>query len=706
MKKGLLVYLMCLVLLLTTVLAVGCNNTDPTAVAITSQDDVTEITAGQTLQLTAKVTPDAASQEVTWSTSNADVATISDSGLVTAVAQGNVTITAASVANDKVSGAFALVIKEANGGGSEDPIMRITVPGNVTEIQIGASIKLGASILPSGASQEVTWTSSSDAIATVDEEGNVTGVAEGKVTISATSKAITTLSKSVELTVAAANSAYEDMEYSSHADYIAAADGAKLKIKGVVTAITASGTGTGSKGMHYYVQDGNVGYYIYGQEKSKYPVEVGGAYAIGGVKTVYKGQFEIKDVEYCQKLDETITTSTVAVSAVDLTSLEQMNKLQGVYVSAAATISEDPTVNTAKKYSVKATIGTEKVTISIDPSALSAADFEAINAKLSKALSGVELQFNGVITISTDNNAALTGITFVVTQAEGFNVAQATPTQKVNYVKDALTASSFVETGVETITLAASSEMFDDVTITWASSNTDVIAADGAVTHGAQDTLVTLTATISHTTETGVTESKTFKVNVAGTEFSGTALVTLNFEESVIIDAGMNTNRGNTSKFKADYLTKPTGGEEATREANTFTIGANQWLLWNTLIAGDVTDHFDTANEGKLAGRAKAGADNEATGRIELLTAGNYDYVQFDAAVYNKQQLGICLGIQYKLEGTDTWVDLEIVASVDSYELTAYRFQLPAGAKTVAIYVVANSGNTVNIDNIVLGGSN
>jgi hypothetical protein len=60
----------------------------------------TNITVGQTEQLAATVAPaDATDQSVTWSSSNTNSATVSDTGLVTAVNEGTAVIKAASNAN-------------------------------------------------------------------------------------------------------------------------------------------------------------------------------------------------------------------------------------------------------------------------------------------------------------------------------------------------------------------------------------------------------------------------------------------------------------------------------------------------------------------------------------------------------------------------------------------------------------------------------
>ena len=76
----------------------AANNTIPiTGIKVTG--DIDSLFAGETLQLTASKVPANATEAlgtVTWATSNADVATVDASGLVTAVAAGTATITASA----------------------------------------------------------------------------------------------------------------------------------------------------------------------------------------------------------------------------------------------------------------------------------------------------------------------------------------------------------------------------------------------------------------------------------------------------------------------------------------------------------------------------------------------------------------------------------------------------------------------------------
>lgn len=81
---------------------------DPQSIMVTGSDKVMK--PGKTKQLTATVTPEKASQKVTWSSSDEKVATVSKSGVVTAVKAGNATITAASVDKPDVKGTFKVYV--------------------------------------------------------------------------------------------------------------------------------------------------------------------------------------------------------------------------------------------------------------------------------------------------------------------------------------------------------------------------------------------------------------------------------------------------------------------------------------------------------------------------------------------------------------------------------------------------------------------
>lgn len=88
-----------------------------------------------------------------------------------------------------------------DGGDEPVAVTEVKITSTVTEVTVGKTITLTATVSPENATNKtVTWTSSDTAIATV-KDGVVTGVKEGKVTIKATAGEKTA---TVEVTVKAA----------------------------------------------------------------------------------------------------------------------------------------------------------------------------------------------------------------------------------------------------------------------------------------------------------------------------------------------------------------------------------------------------------------------------------------------------------------------------------------------------------------------
>lgn len=143
---------------------------------------------GDVYQLEADVTPiNATNQAVTWESSNPNVATVSDAGLVTAVSNGVTTITATT--QDGGYTATCEVRVEL----MEDPNVPVTgVELNTQRItlsQIGNTYQLEANVTPINATnQAITWASSNPNIATVTDTGLVTAVSEGTATITVTTE--------------------------------------------------------------------------------------------------------------------------------------------------------------------------------------------------------------------------------------------------------------------------------------------------------------------------------------------------------------------------------------------------------------------------------------------------------------------------------------------------------------------------------------
>lgn len=94
---------------------VGCGASTPKSIVIVSENSVTSIRADETLQLSASVYPDNASQEVIWESSKPEVASISELGLITPISfdYRGVTFTATSKSYPSVKEEIDIMISAA-----------------------------------------------------------------------------------------------------------------------------------------------------------------------------------------------------------------------------------------------------------------------------------------------------------------------------------------------------------------------------------------------------------------------------------------------------------------------------------------------------------------------------------------------------------------------------------------------------------------
>ena len=154
----------------------------PQVVAVSSVSlDKTSVSlnVGESVTLAATVKPDnATNKTVSWSSSNASVASVDASGKVSAVAEGTATITAK--AGDKTATCSVTVTKKVVA------VESVTLDKSSLELNEGETATLAATVKPDNASDKtVTWSSSKTSVATVDASGKVTAVAEGNATITA-----------------------------------------------------------------------------------------------------------------------------------------------------------------------------------------------------------------------------------------------------------------------------------------------------------------------------------------------------------------------------------------------------------------------------------------------------------------------------------------------------------------------------------------
>ncbi len=160
--------------------------------------------SSEKLQLEATILPAEAHQEVQWTSSNENVASVDASGLVTPKYKGEAIITATTTDGSNLSATCTITVL---------PALATAIELNKTSasLKVGQTLQLSALVSPYTvypnnhvtyyASQEVEWTSSNVSVATVDENGLVTAMSLGDATITATTKDGTNLSASCAVTV-------------------------------------------------------------------------------------------------------------------------------------------------------------------------------------------------------------------------------------------------------------------------------------------------------------------------------------------------------------------------------------------------------------------------------------------------------------------------------------------------------------------------
>lgn len=171
------------------------NSAPVAATSVTLNKNTLDLTVGSSKTLTATVRPEGATnKDVTWVSSDPDVATVAN-GVVTAVKPGKTTITVSVESNPALNDTCEVTVT--------DQIFPVTgVALSNAEVSVGRTIQLEPVFTPANTTQrDLKWSSSNNMIATIDANGRVRGVAEGKVTITATSTVNSTISAACVVTV-------------------------------------------------------------------------------------------------------------------------------------------------------------------------------------------------------------------------------------------------------------------------------------------------------------------------------------------------------------------------------------------------------------------------------------------------------------------------------------------------------------------------
>lgn len=188
--------------------------TTPTGFKL-NRKDFTLDHAGETFQMKITYTPENARGDVAWKSSNPNVASVSWNGVVTAVSQGTVTLTATVAGVGDQTCIVRCNFKDASGSTATAPAPTQAPSGGSSSggSSSGSSSASGLKLsrdditlklshpetgkpeswrlTVSGTSSAVTWASSKPDVATVSADGTVTAVSSGTTNITATVDGVT-----------------------------------------------------------------------------------------------------------------------------------------------------------------------------------------------------------------------------------------------------------------------------------------------------------------------------------------------------------------------------------------------------------------------------------------------------------------------------------------------------------------------------------
>ena len=170
------------------------------------------INVGETVNLIANISPsNATNKNVIWSSSNQDIAMVDNNGVVKGIKAGVVTITA-KTNNNKVASANIIINNKETGTTTITPTLSVSVPK--TTINLGETLKVTGT---NNTGSKITYTSSNNKIATIDNNGNIKTLRTGTVIFKASSD---NLAKTVTISIKGYRLHFIDLNTNSNGDAI------------------------------------------------------------------------------------------------------------------------------------------------------------------------------------------------------------------------------------------------------------------------------------------------------------------------------------------------------------------------------------------------------------------------------------------------------------------------------------------------------
>lgn len=165
------------------------------AASIAISNPITELYIGATHQLNVGILPaDTTDKSVSFSSSDPAIAAVSESGLITPIKKGTVTITASTWDSSNLSTSMTFTVKKY--------VQSITLSDTNLTLYTGENKTVTVSVLPEDADNKTySFTSSNTAVATVTSAGKITAVKAGSATVTVIALDRSTVTSTVRVTV-------------------------------------------------------------------------------------------------------------------------------------------------------------------------------------------------------------------------------------------------------------------------------------------------------------------------------------------------------------------------------------------------------------------------------------------------------------------------------------------------------------------------
>ena len=360
------------------------------AIKITAEGGKTSVYLGGTIQLKAD------KDDVTWASKNEAIATVNSSGLVTAVSEGTVQITATK--EGFTAGQISIRVEL-------EPI-KVTAADSKTTLVIDETVQLSAD------KEGVTWASSDTAIATVSDKGLVTALKAGSVNITASKDKFKTGSIAIKVTRPAATATLH-MEDAEH--YAADGEWSSSNEPTEAPTYNKSNASDGTTCAHFGAGDIETLRFSSSKAvKAEICLTIGYYYSLDDVSKILSVKFNGQAVTYPAQSYEAEDTSNYTYKPISFGELDLLADTNVLEITMLENSNnrfpylDDVLVYAAEKVDITLVPAPTKDPVTVNQESISVA--EGKTAQITSSMTGLSFKSASASIATVDENGTVSGV--------------------------------------------------------------------------------------------------------------------------------------------------------------------------------------------------------------------------------------------------------------------------------------------------------